>query len=56
MPHKPKITLGTAESISMTETMGWRNRGGASSVRNTAVPMLSGTAITSPISDDTSVP
>ena len=56
MPHKPKTTLGTADSISMTETNGWRTRGGANSVRNTAVAMLNGTAITSATRDDTSVP
>ena len=57
MPHRPKITLGTAASISIDDD---DRAGGAAaapvSVRKSAVATPSGTAITRAISDETSVP
>ena len=52
----PKITLGTAASISMAITIGCRSFWGASSVRNTAVATPRGTAIRSASSEETRVP
>ena len=56
IPHSPRITLGTAASNSIKIVSGCRTHWGASSVRYTAVPMLSGTAISSAINEETSVP
>ncbi len=56
MPQSPKITLGTAASISMTVTTGWRIRWGAISVRKSAVATPSGTAMTRAMIEDTKVP
>ena len=50
------MTLGTAASISMAMTIGWRAFSGASSVRKRAVATPRGTAMISASSDDTSVP
>jgi len=56
MPQSPRITLGTAASSSMKSVRAWRNHCGANSVRQTAVAMLSGTAITSAMTEETTVP
>ena len=56
MPQSPKMTLGTAASISIAIMMGWRILSGASSVKKSAVATPRGTAISSAISEDTSVP
>ena len=56
MPQRPRMTLGTAASNSMNSVSGCRNQCGASSVRNTALAMLSGTAIRSATAEETSVP
>ena len=47
---------GMAASSSMAMPSGRRNQTGDSSVRNSAMPKLTGTAITSAISEVTSVP
>ena len=45
-----------AASISIKDTSGCRIHNGASSVKNTAVATLNGTAMINAISDDTAVP
>jgi hypothetical protein len=47
---------GTAASSSMATPSGRRSQPGASSVRNSAMPKLTGTAITSAMNEVTRVP
>ena len=56
MPQSPRITLGIAANISISDTRGCRIQSGASSVRYAAVAMPNGTAINSAIREETSVP
>ena len=56
MPSKPKITLGTAASSSMTNVRASEMRGGASSARKIAAPTPSGTAISRATAEVTTVP
>ncbi len=56
IPHRPYTTDGTAARRSITETTGRRRRRGTDSTVNSAMPMLTGTARISAISDDSSVP
>src|SRR5919198_3596662 len=55
-PQRPNTTEGTEASRSMMVVAGARSRRGASSVRNKAMPIEVGTAISSAISEDTAVP
>jgi len=50
------MILGIAASNSMATAIGLRVQRGAISVRNKAIPMLTGTAIISAIAEVTSVP
>ena len=50
------MTLGTAASRSTAYVMGPRSRLGAYSVRKSATPRLSGTAMTSAMTEVTIVP
>ena len=52
MPHRPNTTDGMAASRSITVTTDPRSRRGASSVRNSAMPIEIGTAMSSAISED----
>src|ERR1051326_8808200 len=52
IPHKPRITLGTAAKSSMKSVITCRSQFGATSVKYTAVAMLSGTAMTSAMPDE----
>src|SRR5205814_6277754 len=56
MPQSPRITLGIAASISISEMSGCRIHNGASSVRYAAVAMRNGTAMINAIAEETSVP
>src|SRR5206468_11960462 len=56
MPHRPNTTDGTAASRSITEPAGRRHRIGAKSVRYKAMPTLTGTAMTSPMAELSTVP
>src|SRR5204863_3462073 len=56
MPHNPNTTEGTAASRSTTYDTGLRSRLGATSVRNSAMPRLTGTASASAIAELTNVP
>ena len=56
MPHRPQTTDGTTASRSTTYTIGRARRYGTTSVSSRAMPMLTGTAITSAITPVTAVP
>ncbi len=56
MPHKPRITLGIAAINSTVVFTTFRSQSGASSERNTEVPMLIGRAIMRASKEETSVP
>ena len=56
MPHSPQTTDGTTASRSTTYTIGRARRYGTTSVSSRAMPMLTGTAITSAITPVTAVP
>ena len=56
MPQSPSTTLGIAASSSTMVAIGAASRRGAISVRKSAIAIESGVAITSAISDVTTVP
>jgi len=56
MPHKPRITLGIAAINSTVGFIMFRSQSGASSERNTEVPILIGRAIMRAIVEETRVP
>ena len=56
MPHSPSTTLGMAARSSTSAPTGARSRRGANSLRKSPMAIATGTAITSAISDVTSVP
>ena len=56
MPHRPMTTLGTAASISISEPIGPRIDGGASSLRKRPIAIESGAARSSAPNEVTSVP
>ena len=56
MAHRPNTTDGTAASRSITVTTAPRSRRGASSVRNSAIPIETGTAMRRAMSETTTVP
>src|SRR5712664_2101801 len=56
IPHNPYTTLGIAASSSTRNATGWRSQLGENSVRKTATPSESGTAISKASSEDASVP
>ena len=56
MPHRPQTTDGTTASRSITYTMGRDQRRGTTSVSSSAMPMLTGTEMTSAITELMTVP
>ena len=56
MPHRPYTTLGMVASSSTRNDTGARSQPGAISLKNSAVPMLSGTACSKAKNEETSVP
>ena len=55
-PHSPNTTDGTTASRSITYTIGRAHRRDTTSVSSKAIPMLSGTAITTAITPVMTVP
>ena len=55
-PHMPYTIEGTAASSSMAVPSGRLSQAGESSVRNSAIPKLTGTAISSAMNEVISVP
>ena len=55
-PHMPYTIEGMAASSSIAVPSGRRSQAGAISVRKSAMPKLTGTAISSAITEVTSVP
>ena len=56
IPQRPTTTLGTAASISISDAIGARMPGGASSVRKRPIAIESGAAISIAANDVTIVP
>src|SRR5579872_471 len=56
IPHRPKTTLGTPARTSRQKPTALDIRGGIFSTTTSAVPTATGTAITTAMADDTTVP